>query len=319
VTFGASSRFPAEVTSVRLARRFAAQQMAALGLAEDSAMVLLAVSELVTNAVLHARTAFTITLRSPPHGLPGVRVEVQDDSPLPPTPASFGVAAMSGRGLVLVQACAQRWGVEPIPGKGKAVWCEIAGAGVAMPDDGARRSTEVTSTRLGLNATAEVAECALSEPLLRVVIPHVPVADLVAAKLQMEDLVRDLKVSLLNAEFNGDLNADGAHVGGRASAAEFGVAWRLDAAATDFRAGRLQMRSQALLAAGRGEREATVELRLPRSTAAAARRYRDALDEADALNSAGALLVGVSLKEHNQLRRWYLGEIVAQLEAGDSL
>jgi hypothetical protein len=47
---------------------------------------------------------------------------------LPSPPAEFGtpVDAESGRGLLLVTALADRWGVEPYPPGGKTVWAECA-------------------------------------------------------------------------------------------------------------------------------------------------------------------------------------------------
>lgn len=83
--------------------------------------VLLA-SELVTNAILHAKTGPTVRME-----LTGttLRVEVIDRGP--GTPQQRGSAAsdaMSGRGLALVDAMSDRWGVTPVAG-GKAVWFEL--------------------------------------------------------------------------------------------------------------------------------------------------------------------------------------------------
>ena len=85
----------------------------------------LAVSELVTNAVLHAHTAFTVAVRSTPAGR--VRVEVSDSSPVPLEVRRFGTSATTGRGLQLVAAVCADWGIDPLPGgpqPGKTVWFE---------------------------------------------------------------------------------------------------------------------------------------------------------------------------------------------------
>ena len=94
---------------------------------EDSAE--LAVSELVTNAVLHARTPLTLAVRATPAG--GVRVEVADASPVPLRVRRLGAAATTGRGLLVVEALSSEWGVEPLPaGPGKTVWfVPLPGAG----------------------------------------------------------------------------------------------------------------------------------------------------------------------------------------------
>ena len=81
----------------------------------------LLVSELVTNAVLHARTDITVVLRA---SRKGVRVEVHDGSPVAPVVRHYEDEAMTGRGLSLVDDLAARWGVDRDNG-GKAVWFEL--------------------------------------------------------------------------------------------------------------------------------------------------------------------------------------------------
>lgn len=92
----------------------------------------LAVSELATNAVLHARTPFTVAVRRAPSGR--VRVEVADVSPAPVQLRRFGVSATTGRGLALVASVSHDWGVEVAERAGKTVWFEPRPAGPA--DDG---------------------------------------------------------------------------------------------------------------------------------------------------------------------------------------
>lgn len=79
----------------------------------------LVVSELVTNAVLHARTPLEVTMRKERDG---VRVAVRDLADgLPTTRASVSLAS-TGRGLVLLEALAVSWGVDRHDGGGKTVW-----------------------------------------------------------------------------------------------------------------------------------------------------------------------------------------------------
>ena len=80
------------------------------------------VSELVTNAVIHANTAVTVGLTLLPEG--GARIEVGDASSWPPTPRAATYDAPSGRGLLLVDALAKEWGVIPSQ-EGKTVWAEL--------------------------------------------------------------------------------------------------------------------------------------------------------------------------------------------------
>lgn len=107
-----------EATAPRSARRWLREQFAdpdsdAAGTAE------LLLTEVVTNVVVHARTASTVRLLAT-DGL--VCVEVQDASPAPlrrrrPDPAE----AESGRGLPLVESLASTWGWQRVEG-GKIVW-----------------------------------------------------------------------------------------------------------------------------------------------------------------------------------------------------
>jgi hypothetical protein len=81
----------------------------------------LLVSELVTNAVLHARTDLELVLRLT---RTGVRVEVHDRSTALPVTRRYDDDAMTGRGLALVEELAARWGVDR-KGDGKSVWFEL--------------------------------------------------------------------------------------------------------------------------------------------------------------------------------------------------
>ena len=83
----------------------------------------LLVTEVVANAVRYAGRG-GVTMRA--HLLSGLlRVEVLDSSPdLPPGAGDPGPEAESGRGLLLIEAFAERWGATPTHG-GKCVWFEL--------------------------------------------------------------------------------------------------------------------------------------------------------------------------------------------------
>lgn len=84
--------------------------------------VLLAVSELVTNAALHAGTELALQVSHSEGG--SVRVEVWDASSAVPVIGRPGT--VGGRGLALVELLSAEWGSEPTESGGKCVWCEIA-------------------------------------------------------------------------------------------------------------------------------------------------------------------------------------------------
>ncbi|GAA2399266.1 ATP-binding protein [Streptomyces glaucosporus] len=114
----------------RLARLLAAGQLRAWPLppsvADRAEQV---VAELAANAALHGRVRgrdFRIALTL--NGVTGVLlVEVTDtrgDKTPEPGPAP-GPDSESGRGLLLVDALADRWGTDPYPPGGKTVWAEF--------------------------------------------------------------------------------------------------------------------------------------------------------------------------------------------------
>jgi anti-sigma regulatory factor (Ser/Thr protein kinase) len=85
----------------------------------DTAVLL--VSELVTNAVLHARTPLHLRIRWHANRL---RVEVGDGNPAHPTVQKPDPFSPGGRGLLLVDRLAPAWGVEE-KAAGKVVWFEL--------------------------------------------------------------------------------------------------------------------------------------------------------------------------------------------------
>jgi len=87
-------------------------------LAADAALV---VTELATNAVLHAGSAFSVSLTL---SSGAIRISVCDTLPLGPTGGDKQLAATAGHGLGVIAAVATRWGVESVP-SGKAVWAEL--------------------------------------------------------------------------------------------------------------------------------------------------------------------------------------------------
>ena len=123
----AAVELPGNPGSARTARRFVDRTLESWGGQGWTDSALLLVSELVTNVVLHARTAMTLVLREAADVL---RIEVHDESPRLPTRKTYGVEAGTGRGLMLVEQLSQSWGAEPnSEGTGKVVWFELERGG----------------------------------------------------------------------------------------------------------------------------------------------------------------------------------------------
>ncbi|WP_210587232.1 SpoIIE family protein phosphatase [Streptomyces sp. GESEQ-35] len=108
--------------AVRHARRFTRRTLRTWGVTGEQDAVLLVVSELVTNALVHTDGQVRLDLTLVNHRL---RVSVADASPRTPVkPTSIGWEATGGRGLLLVEAMSAVWGTVPVSG-GKQVWSEI--------------------------------------------------------------------------------------------------------------------------------------------------------------------------------------------------
>lgn len=114
-------RYPPEARSVLLARRFVRSVLEGVATEVVETAELLA-GELVTNAVLHARTEVEVRVRSH-EGQVHVRVwDGRPDRPL--VPRELRAYAGSGRGLALVEELASSHGVHTEQ-DGKAVWFEL--------------------------------------------------------------------------------------------------------------------------------------------------------------------------------------------------
>ncbi|MCU1678058.1 MAG: ATP-binding region ATPase domain protein [Frankiales bacterium] len=111
--------------AVSAARRYVRGALPALGGESMTDNAQLAVSELVTNATLHARTEMTVEVLRTPAGR--IRINVADQSAMIPQPRVYALTATTGRGLRLLEAITTAWGVIGLPGgAGKIVWAEPA-------------------------------------------------------------------------------------------------------------------------------------------------------------------------------------------------
>lgn len=113
---------PCDTSSPALARRLVRGQCARAGAEQLADAATLLVSELVTNAVLHARTDIELRVLTAGSGL---RVEVSDASRAVLITRHHSGFAATGRGLRLVESMASRWGVFETAA-GKTVWFELA-------------------------------------------------------------------------------------------------------------------------------------------------------------------------------------------------
>ena len=113
-------RFRCQPAAIPAARGFVRDVLSDQPRALTDAAELLA-SELTTNCVRHAHTDFELTVEVDGH----VRVEVRDRGAGTPTVLSPRPTDPSGRGLRIVEALSDDWGVEEGP-DGKAVWFTLS-------------------------------------------------------------------------------------------------------------------------------------------------------------------------------------------------
>jgi PAS domain S-box-containing protein len=125
-----SLKLAADAASVREARRFVADTLAEWGCSKVADTLCLLTSEAVTNAVRHGRGPLRFRVR---RTADEVTVMVTDRSTHAlPRPRSTRDDAESGRGLLLVDALADRWGTSPVE-NGKTVWFSVDLAEDSVP------------------------------------------------------------------------------------------------------------------------------------------------------------------------------------------
>ncbi|MGW0809334.1 ATP-binding protein [Nonomuraea sp. NPDC002799] len=114
------THLPEEMGSITLARDITRQALEKCGYQGRHEDVLLVVSELVTNALVHGEGSPWLRVAGDPSR---VRIEVGDTGTLLPQPREPGPS--SGWGMHVVRMLSTHWGTAPAEG-GKTVWCELA-------------------------------------------------------------------------------------------------------------------------------------------------------------------------------------------------
>ncbi|WP_146103879.1 ATP-binding protein [Nonomuraea solani] len=114
------TRLPAEMGSITVARGLARRVLDECDYRGRHEDVLLVVSELVTNALVHGDGSPALRLEGT---MTHIRIEVSDSGPALPEPREPGPA--SGWGLHVVRLLSTGWGISPGE-RGKVVWCELA-------------------------------------------------------------------------------------------------------------------------------------------------------------------------------------------------
>ena len=146
----------------------------------------LLVSEVVTNALVHAGTPIDFHASV---GDTGLRVEVTDGSTQAPAPRSYGAMAGTGRGLRLLQQLVDHWGTLAHP-DGKTVWFEV---------DSGDRLDQIASSHAPDAVDDGFAPAASGEDVVDVVLLNVPLLLHAAWQEHAEGLLREYLLASLDA------------------------------------------------------------------------------------------------------------------------
>jgi len=125
VTCSRQLSLPAAAEAAGLARRATREAVFSWGIAHLQETAVLLASELVTNAVNHARACTRTMVLRLEVAQSTLRIEVEDADPRWPEPRRPVGLDETGFGFVLIKALAGNWGVRNTA-SGKAIWAELA-------------------------------------------------------------------------------------------------------------------------------------------------------------------------------------------------
>lgn len=291
----AEASFPQEPASAPAARRFLRGFLAEHGRDDLRDAAELALSEIVTNAVLHAHSAFDVAVALEPDG--ALRVGVTDGNAQLPWQRQHGEQATTGRGLDLVAALTAECGIQSHAQAGKTVWFVVR-----------QTSDEVDADTLLATWDVEDDADPLSEPPATAAITFVglPVVLWLAARDHHEAVIRELALHAARHP------------------ADAPTPERL--ALADLARGYISARvAQEVASAGRPQparpstagtqSPATLDLVVTMSASAAESfgALQDVLDSGERLAAAGLLLAHAGLPEVVAVRDWACEQVIAQL------
>lgn len=287
---------PASPPSVRLARDWVTGVLVEIGRPELADSARLGVSELVTNAILHADPPMTVHVRGT---VEHPRIEVTDQSLIPPrqrhSAEDINVDddlswSTVGRGLDLVASYALRWGADiDARGSGKVVWFEPAAQPGEDPVAGALFDLD--------EVMAERGEVPFRRDEMVVVeLLNMPVELFSHLRRHFNELGRELRLLALTAPERYPLAAEFAEVYLQIEHERRHVSGleRLDSA-IDAGAAYVDLRYLA-----------------PPSAPESMRRLSELLDEVYTTFADDSLLAVLPPPVLVELQKWYLGEFVSQ-------
>ncbi len=302
---------PPQSTSVAEARRLVRSLLASsreagraanAALADTAAVV---VSELVTNALLHAGTPIVLAGRIEEDRR--LRLEVEDGGRHLPVPRHYASTAGTGRGLRLIEELSEAWGVEQ-HARGKTVWCVVsdgAAAAAAQPPAARRSGAEPTARTGGTGPGGSGAPGRKVTIRLR----RMPLLLHEAWREHAETLLRESLLASLDQDA-GD-GADPILVHAAATDAVSLLEEQVPAAAVDLRPDRLIVDAAEPLVSAEEVRLQVPDASLPHFTV-----LERALDRALEMAVEGRVMAPVTQPEVEAFRRWVCDQVRKQADGG---
>ena len=280
--------------SVRQARVWVVGELTTIGRTDLADAAELGVSELVTNAILHAAPPITVRLggtRAHP------RVEVRDNSVAPPSVRDMTtharLMATVGRGLGIVAMYSMTWGAE-VTSRGKVVWFEPA----AEPESPHLAMKSAISGASDLSETVAGLVEAAGEPEARMTVRllGMPVDVFAHYRIWYDELRRELRLLALT------------------HGSDYPVASELSELTLRVEQERRQARGvdQLDVALSSGRDRVDLSYDVPVSAPATMTRLRELLEQVDEFCHEQRMLTLAPNPQQVALRTWYLGEFERQ-------
>lgn len=295
-------------SAARVARAWVAEMLADWPEgAVDRARLL--VSELVTNAVLHARTEISLGCRLEEAS---ARFEVGDRRRGGPTPKRYVADSPTGRGMRLVATLAEAWGVERTPSS-KVVWFSVArdvpapvapggGGPAAGFDPLGAVDPELLAAALGEPALPPDAQAGGTPAMVRVRILGLPLDIYLEAEQHNDAVLREL-----------DLIERSPRRGPQVPPRLLELATLLRAL---FTAATASTRAQVDEALRMGRARVDLDVDVPAEGWQALMDMAQQLEEVDRYCQEGALLTLASSPQQRRFRRWYANQVARQMQGG---
>ena len=285
-----SRRLPPVPASVPEARRLVRDLLVTVGRDDLEETAALLVSEVVTNALLHAGTPILVAARLEGRQL---RVEVGDGSPHLPVPRQYASTAGTGRGLRMLEQLVDDWGVER-HSDGKTVWFTLSAG---------ERSALDNSTFAGVSATGEAP--APGADVVEVELLSVPLLLHAAWQEHVEALLRELLLASLDEDDLEDFDSIAMHA--EATDALAVLAEHVPAVEVDLEADRLMSDvTEPRITSPR------VVVPVPRESVANFDTLERAVLAALELSSGGETLTPPTQPELQQFRSWLCRQVRRQ-------